>query len=300
MPPQIRIWSQEDAQQLSALREAAGLDVSVLAKRHSLSIHQVRQLEEGGDDRFYSSAIKLQVGRKLLRALGGDLVEVRQLSEETELADLPSTPIPKPVHASDAVRDATLSVNLQKSASRRWIPFLGLTLLVLAGLGWQQSVFDTSHEKKNPSLLSTAPTPPAAPSKEAVVNDLTESDADSVTDASEGHELLVAADPECPFGQDPLKVSVFEPRRPGDYVYFEAQQPVSLCVRDAAQQITTLDLPAGRGRTIRGAAPFEVLSQHFEGMRIFYQGKLVAPGLLSQTHIVLRPQAIVEQATEVN
>ena len=54
-----RIWTTEDSQQLTSLREAAGLDIAILAKQHSLSIHQVRQLEEGGDDRFYSQAIKL-------------------------------------------------------------------------------------------------------------------------------------------------------------------------------------------------------------------------------------------------
>jgi hypothetical protein len=105
---------------------------------------------------------------------------------------------------------------------------------------------------------------------------------------------------DCRFGQEPKRVSVFEPRKPGNYVYFEAQAPVNLCVRDAAQQVTTLELSAGRGRTVRGAAPFEVLSEHFAEMRIFYQGNLVAPGLLTEPHIVLRPQAIVEPVTEVN
>jgi transposase-like protein len=149
MATQNRIWSTQDAQQLIALRKAAGLDVSVLAKRHSLSIHQVRQLEEGGDDRFYSSAIKWQAGRKLVRALGGDLVEaVREPSEETELVDMPSTSMPKPAHASEAVRNATQSANSHKPTVRWWIPLLGLSLVALAWLGWQQTVVDPNHEKK--------------------------------------------------------------------------------------------------------------------------------------------------------
>jgi hypothetical protein len=95
-------------------------------------------------------------------------------------------------------------------------------------------------------------------------------------------------------------VSVFEPQKPGNYVYFEAQQPVKLCVRDAAKQTTSIELPAGRGRTVRGTAPFEVQSEQFQGLRIFYQGKMVAPGLLTQSHVVLRPQAIVASAPPGN
>jgi hypothetical protein len=305
MSLQPRIWTSEDAQQLTTLRDAAGLDVSILAKRHSLSVHQVRQLEEGGDDRFYSQAIKLQVGRKLLRALGGDLVELPQVEDVAELAsDVKTSPVPEPLHASAAVRDATQSTNLQRSRGRWWLPLAGVSLVALAWFGWQQSVTGAVDQKKNTkSIAAVTETQPAA-IPAATVDEPSEPDIrlDDTPTASDGVGALAATtpSPECRFGSEPKRVSVFEPRRPGNYVYFEAQEPVSICVRDAAQQITTLELTAGRGRTVRGAAPFEVLSQQFGAVRIFYQGKMVAPGVLTEPHIVLRPQAIVEPATEVN
>lgn len=312
MSTPTRIWTVDDAQQLTLLRETAGLDISIVAKRHSLSVHQVRQLEEGGDDRFYSQAIKLQVGRKLLRAFGGDLVDLPQ--EEVSIdqpAEAAPSVIPEPLHASAVVRDATQSTGLPRATGRWWLPMGGVALIAMAWFGWQQSMTQQPTLKKNISAVEPAPAARTEPdvavsqaSGTAQEDDDAESAAPSMLESDEttsGVSVPVAtSSPECIFGQEPKRVSVFEPRRPGNYVYFEAQAPVYLCVRDAAQQVTTLELSAGRGRTVRGAAPFEVLSEHFAGMRIFYQGKLVAPGLLTEPHIVLRPQAIVEPVTEVN
>lgn len=306
-PP--RIWTTEDAQQLNELREAAGLDIAILAKRHSLSVHQVRQLEEGGDDRFYSQAIKLQVGRKLLRSLGGDLVELPQPDGVTDpSAELQPAPVLELQRSTVGNGEMPQSKDFQKSGARWWVPLAGVTLVALAWLGWQQSVSDAGHQKKNTKPIATAPAAQAADTSVAALDPSSGVSAapeeappsPAETQAETQAETVSAAATDCLFGSEPKRVSVFEPRRPGNYVYFEAQEPVTLCVRDAAQQVTTLELPAGRGRTVRGSAPFEVLSQQFEGMRIFYQGKRVAPGLLNEPHIVLRPQAIVESASEVN
>lgn len=313
-----RIWTTEDSQQLTSLREAAGLDIAILAKRHSLSIHQVRQLEEGGDDRFYSQAIKLQVGRKLLRSLGGDLVELPE--PEMSVAEALPSPVPEPAHASAVVRDATESTGVPKSPSRLWLPLGGVALLALAWLGWQQSVQEPSLQKKNPNVLAAvvpakqaelAEKPPAgegAPGGAAseVATPLqasppAEASAEP-TPAVEPTASVAASGPSgsCAFGADPIRVSVFEPQKPGNYVYFEAQQAVQVCVKDAAQQTTVLDLPPGRGRTVRGTAPFEVVSERFDAVRIFYQGKMVAPGMLTAPHVVLRPQAIAASAPVAN
>ena len=296
----------EDALQLNSLRERAGIDITQLAKRHSLSVHQLRQLEEGGDDRFYSAAIKLQVGRKLLHALGGDLADLAPEADALATTEVESSVKPQPLHASTAVKDATASSGVPKARLSWWVPVLGVVLMVLVWAGWQQWM----PQAKLSTLPSNdrtaqvfAPQAQHAAQGESTALPIEPLVAPADASSEQANALsseLAAATPDCAFGSDPKRVSVFEPRRPGNYVYFEAQQAVSICVRDAEQQVTTLDLPAGRGRTVRGSAPFEVLSDHFEGMRIFYQGKLVAPGLLTQSHILLRPQAIVAPTTEVN
>jgi hypothetical protein len=324
-PP--RIWTVEDAQRLTTLREEAGLDASILAKRHSLSIHHIRQLEEGGDDRFYSQAIKLQVGRKLLRSLGGDLVTLPEPADIEVAADPVISVVPEPIHASAVVQDARQSTGLPKSPSRLWVPLGGLVLVAMAWFGWQQAAHNASPQKKTFDPVVEAPK--VAPAAEAVAPQsvasapVSQPDGASVPDVAAPQAVstepstpslmsqAAAATPvsnsvapdasaQCNFGADPVRVSVFEPQKPGNYVYFEAQQTVKLCVRDAAKQTTWVELTAGRGRTIRGTAPFEVLSEQFAGVRIFYQGKMVAPGLLTQSHVMLRPQAIVASASQAN
>ena len=63
-------WSATDAQLLKRLREAAGVSPDVLAKRHTLSTAQVRELEGQDSGRFYTEDIKAYVGQRLLLALG--------------------------------------------------------------------------------------------------------------------------------------------------------------------------------------------------------------------------------------
>lgn len=62
------------APDLRALREAKGLDLASLSSATSLSIAQLRELEEGGSGHFYSEAIKLQAMRRVLRHLGAESV----------------------------------------------------------------------------------------------------------------------------------------------------------------------------------------------------------------------------------
>ena len=52
-----------------SLRTAHGVSVEALARHCALSVRQLRQIEEGGSDAFYSMAIKQQAMHKVLTAL---------------------------------------------------------------------------------------------------------------------------------------------------------------------------------------------------------------------------------------
>ena len=80
-----RIWLKTDGDKLKALRESSGIDPVELARAVTLTPAHIRQLEDGGDSLFYSQAIKLQVGRRLLRRLGSDLDAV---ADEDTVADV--------------------------------------------------------------------------------------------------------------------------------------------------------------------------------------------------------------------
>ncbi len=55
--------------EIKNLREAAQIELSELAKLTSLSVPQLKQLEEGGDHLFYSSDIKQQAIKRVLRII---------------------------------------------------------------------------------------------------------------------------------------------------------------------------------------------------------------------------------------
>lgn len=59
----------DDAEYLRDLRQAAGFNIAQLAAMANLSAGQMRQLEEGGDNLFYSPQIKAQSMRRVIRML---------------------------------------------------------------------------------------------------------------------------------------------------------------------------------------------------------------------------------------
>lgn len=64
------VEDQDQSPDLRALREAQKLDLATLSSATSLSVAQLRELEEGGSGHFYSDTIKQQALRRVLRHLG--------------------------------------------------------------------------------------------------------------------------------------------------------------------------------------------------------------------------------------
>ncbi|MFM7800785.1 MAG: hypothetical protein ACKO69_01335, partial [Limnohabitans sp.] len=56
-----------DAEYLKDLRLSSGFNIAQLAAMANLSAGQLRQLEEGGDNLFYSPQIKAQSMRRVIR-----------------------------------------------------------------------------------------------------------------------------------------------------------------------------------------------------------------------------------------
>jgi transcriptional regulator with XRE-family HTH domain len=79
-------WLAEDGRLLKDLRIAAGWDTHDFSRSASISVAQLRQLEDGGNELFYSQSIKFQLGRKLLKKLGADIVR----TPEAAVAETPS------------------------------------------------------------------------------------------------------------------------------------------------------------------------------------------------------------------
>lgn len=63
-------WTETDGRLLRTLRERSGIDRANFARRNTLSVGQLTELEEGGQGRFYNDAIKAHKGQTLLARLG--------------------------------------------------------------------------------------------------------------------------------------------------------------------------------------------------------------------------------------
>jgi hypothetical protein len=66
-----------------------------------------------------------------------------------------------------------------------------------------------------------------------------------------------------------------QPSKAADYVYVTAVSDVSVCVRDAAGQVTRKSLQAGQSVNIPGQQPFEVTGENLNQLRVFFQGQRI-------------------------
>ena len=75
-----------ETEQVRQLRLAQGLSLEALARHCTLSIRQLRQIEEGGHDAFYSVSIKQLAQRKVLLVLqdAEALASMRRLCDALE------------------------------------------------------------------------------------------------------------------------------------------------------------------------------------------------------------------------
>ena len=110
-----------DPKYLRDLREAAGMDVFVLARTACLSVAQVRQLEtDDSDNLFYSDAIKRQAYKRLLMILG---------------AEPPTAEVPEDLRDANKVAQAHLDT-LDQIVAMSHQPSLNRTALDVLREGW--------------------------------------------------------------------------------------------------------------------------------------------------------------------
>ena len=125
----------EDAEHLRGLRETAGLNIAQLAAMANLSAGQMRQLEEGGDNLFYSPQIKAQSMRRVIRLLehpAPSADNTGQLTTEEPALRSPANVIDDIIRLSEK----NLSGNVVTSAVRRPSRMGGmLSLVLLATVG---------------------------------------------------------------------------------------------------------------------------------------------------------------------
>lgn len=304
-------WQPEDAQLLLSLREAAGIDALVFARMNTVSVAQLKELEQGEGNSFYNPQIKRSTGLKLLKKLGHEVVmlcEVSKSEEQTSPVNMDdATPEPSPTQANTwatsepSLQAAPLNRSLGFSPKPLWVAFsvLAFGAVVLMGHEWIQSnankaVPSPSAPERAMALATMLPSTPeaSAPAAQAVLTQSQPSALSALstpsTDAMATPTQAPACDPKMREGSATHTTAA--PLKPGNYVFFEAIEDTELCVRDQDNLLTLVKLPAGMKKTVRGTAPFLVQTGQWDKLKMFFQGRRVPINANAPAHLVLNNQ----------
>lgn len=257
------VWTAEQGALLKDLRQKAGLDTATLARKHILSPAQVVQLENGGDSAFYNPDIKYASGKKLLHALGHDL-------PQPEPQPKPE-PEPKPSEMVRPIATPTLHKERKELKERKEnkarLPrpstllssqnFFWPLLFLLIGLG----LLGIYVEKTSEPVIPDTPKE-IAPKAESPL-------------PAPAASNLSGSKTNCDWQTTALEIQPTSPRKSAEYVHMVAQQNVVVCIKDAEQRVATLELEAGKERSIYGPAPFAVYSTNLAQLNLYFQGQLV-------------------------
>ncbi len=293
-------WTQEHQHQLKGARLQAGVSDVAFARDNAIALRHLQQLEEGGSSAFYSESIKYDMGAKLLKRLG---VEPHVANAVDTVPDLPKAGPDQTAATVDTASSvvppeplATLpgpAAVAQKTSHSR-LPTIVLSLvglgLIMAGIslipsihppGATQGVVQVSATA--PPLTEAMPAPRGTESGAAVQEDRVgqaasadKSAATPAGTATSSAALVPPSSPElCNTNGAAQTIVPSQPSKAADYVYVTAVSDVSVCVRDAAGQVTRKSLQAGQSVNIPGQQPFEVTGENLNQLRVFFQGQRI-------------------------
>lgn len=326
-PMNTPAWRPEDGQLLQSLREKAGLDELVFARHNTVSLAQLRELEQGGESCFYNPQIKRSTGVKLLRKLGHERpapLNAPVTADPTPTALPVATPAPADVstlpaspasvHALTTAGPGLGAPSVSRGTSHPLWWGLGLStlaLLAIVGMNWPQTEPLGPPDQHWPASLAMAPAPtsatePAAsltasalsaPAPASVQPESAALPAAAQTPGESANTVASLAAPQSALAcdwQHRDASTVFQqtnPLKPGNYVHFVAQADTTLCVVDQNNKLTTLNLPAGAAKSVFGVPPFLVQSHGWQHLAVFFQGRRVPAAREGVQHLQLLSQA---------
>ena len=313
--------SENDAEILRILREAAGLDLAQLAAMANLSPGQVRQLEEGGDSNFYSLQIKAQSMRRVLRLLQN------QPSAEDAAAQAALEQAPKSVNVIDDIirlSETNLKGTIDTSLVRRpSSPYKALLVVgaalvvVFMLLNWQANQSPTPQiftewiepftakpvvEAEPAKEEESAPQAPAPTKPVETASTVTENISPVLTPpvaapAVAAPAVTVPAVAEVAgdcksLTAEPTPAAPVSINKTGTYVYLLPTKDVQVCVDDGKRVQTVVTLKAGEGKSIHGSSPWVIASTQINALQIYFQGSKVMIPKDAGQRIVLKEQAL--------
>jgi hypothetical protein len=304
-PTQRSRYDRCDPHYLRELREAAGMDVVVLARTACLSVAQVKALEsELSGEVFYSDTIKRQAYKRLLMILGAEpptvdvpvaFRDAHQVSEAhlNTLDQIVAMSHQPPIYFSlaDRVREGVSYLFERKQLMGAMLLMASaLVLFVLYGplqLVQESTPLNLGSLKPTPVVVPESALSPVSTSASQIS---TAPDVEPVASIPTAAPLIsVASEPAaksavaCAYSADVLpQLAPFVARKEGGYVYVVSSANTEVCVVDGNKQATMLQLKSGEGRTVTGSAPWQVSGSQLKNVQIYFQGGRVT--LPDDTH----------------
>ena len=274
-----QVWLPINGALLKKLREDAGVEITTLARLHSLSTSQIKQLENGGDSSFYTPSIKLATGRKLLMHLGADVQPLEEFEiNQTETSE------PEISAAIDRKNIIT-----QQNRNSLQFQIIGV-LVVIIGIALSNGYLFSAETETKPSNLTKQSeiTKPIAENSEETKNIDVNSEL-TTKPAIKNTNLNVS---ECEWSNEAKSIAGYQPTKTGDYVHVVANTDGAICVRDATSKLQVLNLKNTQSQTVKGSPPFEIFSNNLHQFQLFYQGNLLRLPSNDVKNITLEEQKI--------
>ncbi len=293
-------WTQEHQHQLKGARLQAGVSDVAFARDNAIALRHLQQLEEGGSSAFYSESIKYDMGAKLLKRLGVEPHVAKAVDTVPDLSkagpdqtaatvDTASSVVPPEPLATLPGPAAVAQKTSHSRLSTIVLSLVGVGLIV-AGIslipsihppGATQGVVQVSATA--PPLTEAMPAPRGTESGAAVQEDrvgqAASADKSAATPAGTATSSAALVPPSpldsCLTNGAAHTIVPSQPSKAADYVYVTAVSDVSVCVRDAAGQVTRKSLQAGQSVNIPGQQPFEVTGENLNQLRVFFQGQRI-------------------------
>jgi len=269
-------WTDSDGIELKRSRESAGNDVYSFARQNNLSNYQLLELEEGGESYFYTTAIKYNIGKKLLNSLG----EKTDYQRQVEIAKSKSI---KDIEVVETfLSDST--IHLQPTSSKNISTSKKLYIFATAVIVILISCAFVIYPNKSNRTLDTSQTPvvsqvnlSASPANTESIS----STADKRTSLEDWNTTKSTAtvNPsklnECNWTEKSVDVSATSATKEGNYVYLVSLNELVVCIKDANNIQTTVLLKPDQTQNIVGTPPIKIYSANLSNVNIFYQGSKI-------------------------
>jgi hypothetical protein len=284
-------WTDSDGIELKRSRESAGYDIYSFARQNNLSTYQLLELEEGGKNYFYTSAIKYNVGKKLLNSLGEKTDYLRQ-------AEIEKSKYIKDVEVVETLlNDSTIHLQptSSKNISNLKKPFIFSTAVIVFLISCAFVIYPNISNQ----TLDTSQTPVvsqvnlyASPANTESISSA--ADTRNSLEESKSTQATATANSsnpnECNWTDNPIDIRATTATKEGNYVYLVSKSEVVVCIKDANNVQTKVLLKPDQPQNIAGTPPIKIYSANLKGVKIFYQGSKIQLPAQSITEITLLAQ----------